>query len=151
MELGCFLNSNLIFHRLQAPSKKRLIEKIAERINQQHPSLDGDLIFERLFARERLGSTALGEGTAIPHCRLELNDIPTKIIGAFVTLEQPIDFDAIDQQPVDLFCFLIAIGKQQQLHLDALASINNIFIDINKRTQLRQCNSVEALVKLLVL
>ena len=85
-------------------SKKRLFETIARIISDDQPSLVYEEVFDQLIAREKLGSTGLGQGIAIPHCRVEHCPQP---LGTLVTLEQPIDFDAPDDQPVDLLFALL--------------------------------------------
>jgi len=73
-------------------------------VAQFYPELDENQIFNNLVARERLGSTGIGQGIAIPHCRLE--DCK-RVVGALLTLSEPIDFDAIDNEPVDLLFVLL--------------------------------------------
>ena len=98
------LAPELTLCKVPASSKKRVLEFIAERIHFQDEILSDTQIFNNLVSRERLGSTGIGEGIAIPHCRLEGLD---RVIGVLMTLEEPVDFDAIDNQPVDLVFALI--------------------------------------------
>ena len=87
-------------------SKKRALEKVATVIAEQVPELEMQDVFEKLVAREKLGSTGFGNGIAIPHCRLEGCSAP---VSALLHLEAPIDYDAIDGAPVDLLLSLIHI------------------------------------------
>ena len=85
-------------------SKKRALEKVATVIAEQVPELEMQDVFEKLVAREKLGSTGFGNGIAIPHCRLEGCSAP---VSALLHLEAPIDYDAIDGAPVDLLFVLL--------------------------------------------
>ena len=87
-------------------SKKRLFETIARVISDDQPSLVYEEVFAQLIAREKLGSTGLGQGIAIPHCRMDACPEP---IGTLVTLEKAIDFDAPDDKPVDLLFALLVL------------------------------------------
>jgi PTS system nitrogen regulatory IIA component len=78
----------------------------------------------QLIAREKLGSTGLGEGIAIPHCRIENCSQPT---GILLTLAEPIDFDSPDNQPVDLVFALLVPAEAHQQHLDTLAGLARLF------------------------
>ena len=87
-----------------ASSKKRVLEQAAEVIASASSDLTSRHLFDQLMARERLGSTGLGEGVALPHCRL---DGTRSIIGAFLHLDSAIDFDSNDGEPVDLIFVLV--------------------------------------------
>ena len=104
---------------LGAASKKRALELAAESIADRHPPLQAEDVFDALMARERLGSTAVGEGVAIPHCRLEGCTEP---VAALVRLATPVDFDAPDSQPVDLLFVLVVPGEAHDEHLQLLAT-----------------------------
>ena len=110
--------------RVAGMSKKRLFEKIAEVISEDQVSLPHNVVLSNLIAREKLGSTGLGAGIAIPHCRV---DNCTHALGTLVTLAEPIDFDAPDGQPVDILFILLVPDEAQQQHLDILASIAGLF------------------------
>ena len=152
MKIGDFLTPELVVHQLSVSSRKKTIESVATLIAERFDYINSYSLFEKLVAREHLGSTALGEGIAIPHCRIDVENVTDSpmIIGAFVVLETPIAFDAIDQKPVDLLFFLVALGEQQQFHLDALAAVNGLLIDADKRQSLRNAADVEGLVKILI-
>lgn len=105
-------------------SKKRLFETVAKIIANDQLSLPQPDIFNQLIAREKLGSTGLGEGIAIPHCRVENCTHP---IGSLITLDSPIDFEAPDDIPVDLLFVLLVPQEAHQQHLDILASIAGLF------------------------
>ena len=101
-------------------SKKRVIETIANLIAQDLPALGARDLFAHLIARERLGSTGIGRGIAIPHCRIE--DC-TGSVGGLITLAQPVDYDAIDNEPVDIVFVLLVPEEAQQAHLQTLAAL----------------------------
>ena len=126
-------------------SKKRLFETIAGIISEDQPSLTYDEVFDHLIAREKLGSTGLGRGIAIPHCRVDNCPDP---LGTLLTLQEPIDFDAPDDQPVDLlFTLLVPAGAHQQ-HLDILANIAQLFSRAEFCRQLREANDNQRLYDL---
>jgi nitrogen PTS system EIIA component len=138
MTLDSIINPQLIFCQLDAVSKKRLFEQFAEQAARLDPSLDTKLIFEGLFTREKLGSTALGNGIAIPHCRIEGAG---SSYAALVTLKTPIDFDAPDGKPVDLLIFLVVSGDATQEHLNMLATISKALSDQDFCARIRGCTS----------
>lgn len=105
-------------------SKKRLFETIARIISEDQVSLPYNLLLSSLIAREKLGSTGLGQGIAIPHCRV---DNCTHAMGTLVTLEEAIDFDAPDGEPVDVLFVLLVPAEAQQQHLDILAGVAGLF------------------------
>ena len=106
------------------PSKKRLFETIAELVCANESLLQYDDILNYLITREKLGSTGLGQGIAIPHCRV---GNCTQPLGALLSLETPIPFDAPDDQPVDLLFVLLVPEEARQQHLDILANIARLF------------------------
>ncbi len=130
--------------KVPASSKKRVLEFIAERIHFQDEILSDTQIFNNLVSRERLGSTGIGEGIAIPpHCRLEGLD---RVIGVLMTLEEPVDFDAIDNQPVDLVFALIVPPKEATSeHLELLSQLAERFNHSTFCARLRQCEDAASL------
>lgn len=117
-----------------ASSKKRVLEQAAEVIATDSSDLTSRALFDQLMARERLGSTGLGEGVALPHCRL---DGLHSIIGAFLHLEGAIDFDSNDGEPVDLIFVLVVPSEAEGAHLDVLRDVARLFGDPTCREQLR--------------
>jgi len=103
-------------------------------------------IFDGLFTRERLGSTGLGDGVAVPHCRITETEADC---CAVVSLEEPISFDAPDNQPVDLLVFLVVSGEACQDHLDRLAIVAKSFSDPDFRQSVRDSRSNEELKSLI--
>ncbi len=127
-------------------SKKRALERLGELIASHHSELTAGAIFDTLIGRERLGSTGLGHGVALPHGRLKQGE---RAIGAFIKLRQGIDFDAIDQQPVDLVFALLVPEHFTDEHLRILAHLAEMFSDEVLCKQLRGANSDRALFECL--
>lgn len=126
-------------------SKKRVFETIARIVSENQPSLVYEDVFALLIAREKLGSTGLGLGIAIPHCRADACEQP---IGALLTLEQAIDYDAPDDQPVDLLFALLVPGEAHQQHLDILANVARLFSQGSFCQQLRNAPDSRTLYEL---
>lgn len=138
MTLDSIIDAGLVFCHLDAVSKKRVFEHFAQQVAELDTALDSQAIFEGLFTREKLGSTALGNGIAIPHCRLPGDGVSH---AALITLAKPIDFDAPDSQPVDLLIFLVVAGDATQEHLNMLATISRALSDTSFCQRLRACQS----------
>jgi PTS system nitrogen regulatory IIA component len=110
---------------LPASSKKRLFEQVGLLFENNH-GIARSLVFDSLFARERLGSTGLGQGVAIPHGRIKgLKDA----LGAFVRLGQPVPFDAPDGKPVNLLFVLLVPEQATEKHLQILSELAQMFSD----------------------
>ena len=123
--------SNIILD-LEVSSKKRMFEQ-AGLIFENNQGLARSLVFDSLFARERLGSTGLGQGVAIPHGRIKgLKDA----VGAFVRLASPVPFDAPDGNPVNLVFFLLVPEQATERHLQTLSELAQLFSDRGLRERL---------------
>lgn len=132
---------------VEGGSKKRTLEILANLIAQDIPTLNADDLFRRLIARERLGSTGLGHGIAIPHCRIENC---TGTVGALIKLAHPVDFDAIDGEPVDIVFALLVPEEATDDHLQILATLAGLFSDTEFRNQLRRATSDEELCQMAI-
>lgn len=143
-QLESLLKPELTLCKAPGVSKKRLFETVASFISRQHPQLRDTDVYNGLLAREKLGSTALGNGIAIPHCRL--SDCNTAIV-ALVTLEQGVDFDAPDGQPVDILFLLLVPEEAQQAHLDILAGLAQLLNEDRFCAQLRAAGDVDELYR----
>ena len=120
MDLSDLISANAILPSLKAKSKKHVLQELSSLAAGLTELTERD-IFDILLQRERLGSTGVGQGIAIPHGKLPgLNGI----IGLFARLQQPIDFEAIDGEPVDLVFLLLAPESAGADHLKALARIS---------------------------
>ncbi|CAA0081260.1 Nitrogen regulatory protein [BD1-7 clade bacterium] len=126
-------------------SKKRTFEFIADRLGQSQPAspcINADNLLEHLNARERLGSTGIGKGIAIPHCRC--SDI-TETIGLLIKLKKPVDFDAPDDQPVDILFVMVVPQDANDQHLQILSSLAELFHQAEFRNQLRKAQTNDEL------
>nr|WP_136251844.1 PTS IIA-like nitrogen regulatory protein PtsN [Ningiella ruwaisensis] len=101
-------------------SKKRIFEIISEIAIKQNPQLDQNEVLSSLLNREKMGSTGIGNGIAIPHGRIEGL---SQIAAIIVTSDEPIEFDAIDNKPVDIFFAILVPNEEAETHLKALAGI----------------------------
>lgn len=131
----------------QCSSKKRLLEFISNFLCEQIEDSQADDIYERLIAREKLGSTAIGEGIAIPHSRLSEC---TDTLGALFVLQDPIDFDSIDRKPVDIVFVLLVPAEATEQHLQTLSMLAQKFNEEDFRQSLRSAKSSEELFNLAI-
>ena len=129
---------------LEGGSKKRLLDQVARLAAQTAPGLGEQEIFDALIARERLGSTGIGEGVAIPHCRLASCDRP---IGLLLRLQEPIEFDAADGQAVDLVFVLLVPEEDPEKHLKTLSHLAALFNEPDFRAQLRKATDPQQLYR----
>ena len=120
--------------KVTAKSKKRVFEVLSETFSSGSSHVTPREIYEHLLARERLGSTALGMGIAIPHCRAHSCNAP---VGVMATLETNLDFDSPDGNPVDLLFALIVPHEAHQDHLDILSEVTKLFSYTKLCDQLR--------------
>ncbi len=116
-----------------ATSKKRLMQDISD-LSEHAYGLNADAVLDALLARESLGPTGVGQGIALPHARLPDLD---RVVGAFVLLDKPIDFAAVDRQPVDIAFALFAPEDAGVDHLKALALVSRTLRDTQVCTKLR--------------
>jgi PTS system nitrogen regulatory IIA component len=141
-----FLAESRIGRGLEIASKKRLLEALARLLAEGCPKLSADTVFERLLERERLGSTGLGHGIALPHSRIKDLAEP---LGAFVSTAQGVDYDAADGEPVDLAFGLLVPDSATEEHLQLLAQLAGRFSDPKVRKGLRDAESPAAMLRLL--
>ncbi len=139
--LATILDTRCTAVDVDVSSRKRALEWVGERVAEVHGELDADEIYDALQARERLGSTGLGEGVAIPHCRTKCTDV----IAVFARLEQAVDFDAPDDAAVDLVFALIVPEEETSLHLTVLSQLSQVFSEPQNLTALRHATTAEAL------
>lgn len=143
-DLQDFLRPGAVVAALVAPTKKSLFAQLAA-IAEQAYGIEPTLVIERLTERERLGSTGFGGGIAIPHGKIE--GLPT-VVGVFARLAHPVDFSAIDDEPVDLIFMLLSPTDAGADHLKALAQVSRILRDRNFIAKLRGAGSDDALLAL---
>jgi len=130
---------------LRVNSKKQALQELAVRAAAMSGRSDRE-IFEVLMQRERLGSTGIGSGIAIPHGKLAKLD---RLFGVFARLERPVDFEALDGQPVDLMFLLLAPEAAGADHLKALARVARLLRDPEVARKLRESRDAEALYAVL--
>ena len=147
MEKPYSLSVNQVQLDFKANSKKKVLERVAELVAIGSPSVSSITIAEGFFARERLGSTNLGFGVALPHTRVA--DL-TQATAAFLRLLTPIDFDNSAQEAVDLIVGLVVPENANETHLQALSQLASCFKDASLREQLRATKSAQTAQKLLI-
>lgn len=146
MHIADFITPERVIWKSKVSSKKRALEEVSGLIAGAQPNLAEMEIFDCLLARERLGSTGLGHGVAIPHGRLKSVTHP---IGAFAVLDKGVDFDAMDGAPVDLVCALVVPLESTEEHLQILASLAALFSDERLRDGMRHASGAEEVYTLL--
>lgn len=147
MNLSSMLAENCTKSAVLFNSKKRILEYIAELAHQQLPDIAEYSILEALTTREKLGSTGIGGGIAIPHGKLKQVTEPLLV---FVVSKESIPFDAIDNQPVDIFCAILIPEQQCQAHLSTLAAIARLLSQKELTKKLRHAETNQQLYQLLL-
>ena len=141
MEVADFVTPATVIIGLHAKDKHRLLDEIA-RLAATALALEPTAILEALLAREALGSTGVGSGIAIPHARIA--GLP-RLFGLLARLERPVDFTAIDDQPVDLVCLLLTPASAAAEHLPALACLSRRLREKGVADRLRAAGDAAAL------
>ena len=145
MEIAEMISPSGVIANLRVTSKKQALQELAKKA-AEITSQPERAIFEVLVERERLGTTGVGNGIAIPHGKLPGLD---RLYGLFARLETPIEFEAIDEQPVDLICLLLAPETAGADHLKALARISRLLRDGTVCKKLRGSETPDAIYALL--
>lgn len=145
MSLADLLNPESVIARLQARSKKQALQELSVAAAAQC-GFDAQSILNKLLDRERLGTTGVGQGIAIPHAK---SQAATNVVGFFARLDQPIDFESIDDRPVDLIFLLIAPETGGAEHLRALARVSRLMRNQELCAKLRGSRDRAALYALL--
>lgn len=147
MNLSSMFAENCTKSAVLFNSKKRILEYIAELAHQQLPDIAEYSILEALTTREKLGSTGIGGGIAIPHGKLKQVTEPLLV---FVVSKESIPFDAIDNQPVDIFCAILIPEQQCQAHLSTLAAIARLLSQKELTKKIRHAETNQQLYQLLL-
>ena len=145
MEINGLISPGTVIASLHATSKKQILLELSRRA----ADLTGEperTIFSVLMKREQLGTTGVGSGVAIPHGKLQSIN---KLYGMFARLEQPVDFQSIDERPVDLIFLLLAPETAGADHLKALARVSRVLRDSKICTKLRGTDTADALYAIL--
>lgn len=145
MTLDGIIDKQSVLASVKAQNKKQLLLELAQAMSAT-VAIDHRVIFETLLKREKLGSTGIGQGIAIPHGK-----VPTlgRVYGLFARLSQPVDFDSVDGQPVDLVFVLLAPEHAGADHLKALAKISRLLRDTSIVAKLRGTADAEGLYAIL--
>jgi len=143
--LASILSPAQVLVRVEVTSKKRAFEEAGLLFEDLH-GLNRALVAESLFARERLGSTGLGHGVAIPHGRIKGLKSP---MAAVFQLDQPIGFDAPDEKPVSLLIFLLVPEASTQKHLEILSEIAELLSDSSLREKIKTCDDAVELHRII--
>ncbi|MFT7413572.1 MAG: PTS system nitrogen regulatory IIA component [Methylophagaceae bacterium] len=141
------INADNISCHNAATSKKRVIENLSQLLAANTDAATADTIFQALFERERLGSTGLGKGVAIPHAR-----IPglTHTIAAMMTLTTPVSYESADNKPIDIACGLLVPENDNDQHLQQLARLVSLFREEETCTKIRQAINAEQIFEILL-
>ena len=140
------LTTDHVRYDIAISSKKRLLEELAGLLSQQKTTLDKDTVCRTLTERERLGSTGIGDGIALPHGRL--NGI-NECIAAAIRLKEPLGFDAPDDKPISLAIALLVPADAAKQHLQILAELARLFHDAERRDKILKAPDTARLVALL--
>ncbi len=144
-ELADIIEARAILPAVKAQGKKQLLQELSQTLGKML-KVDGRIIFETLLTREKLGSTGIGQGIAIPHGKLPSI---TRVQGLFARLVTPIEYDSLDGQPVDLVFVLLAPDHAGADHLKALARISRLLREQDKVAKLRGTATAEGLYAIL--
>lgn len=145
MDLADLIAPEAVFPALKAKTKKQALQELAHRAAKL-TGLDARDVLDTLLQRERLGSTGLGRGIAIPHGRMPMLE---RIVSVFARLEEPIDFEALDDEPVDLIFLLLAPEHAGADHLKALARISRLLREPSSIERLRASKDRAAIYSVL--
>jgi PTS system nitrogen regulatory IIA component len=145
MTLDSLIDRQSVLANVKAPNKKQLLQELSQAMAAR-VAIDHRLIFETLLTREKLGSTGIGQGIAIPHGKLPSI---SRVYGLFARLPQAVDFESVDGQPVDLVFVLLAPEHAGADHLKALAKISRLLRDPAVVAKLRGTEDAEGLYAIL--
>ena len=146
MQLQELISPERIEFSMPVTSKKRLLEQLSTLMHADEPGLDEYAAFQSLLDRERLGSTGIGHGVALPHGRLKGLD---KAIGAFATLEKEVEYDSIDHEPIRMVFALLVPEQATEDHLQLLARIANVLNDNETRENILSAKNKEEIYQYL--
>ena len=146
MNFSNLININQILLNCEAGSKKKSLEIISQLVSDNFSEFTTNEILDSLIQRERLGSTGIGHGVALPHGRLQNC---TEAIGVFISLHEGIDFDAIDREPVRLLFALLVPEDSTEEHLEILAKLAEFFRQEKNRKALEHATSSETVYNIL--
>ncbi|MEE8300044.1 MAG: PTS sugar transporter subunit IIA [Desulfatiglandales bacterium] len=147
MKLSEIFKPQAVILDLKAHDKKGVLEELSQVITEQEKSLNKGTLLQVLLERERLGSTAIGDGVALPHGKLRELD---KLLISFGRSIDGLDFDSIDEQPAYLFFLLLAPENSAGMHLKFLAKMSRMLKDGNFRQRLMGAKTREEIYKIII-
>ncbi len=147
MKLSEIFKPQSVIHDLKAHDKKGVLEELSQVITEQEKSLNKGTLLQVLLERERLGSTAIGDGVALPHGKLRELD---KLLISFGRSIDGLDFDSVDEQPAYLFFLLLAPENSVGMHLKFLAKMSRMLKDGNFRQRLMGAKTREEIYKIII-
>jgi PTS system nitrogen regulatory IIA component len=147
MKFSELINKNYIIPEFKGSTKKQVLEELVEALASNKGEIDKVELLNALLEREKLGSTGIGDGVAIPHGKLNGLD---NIILLFGKSGQGVDFDAIDRKPVCLVFLLVAPADSAGLHLKALARLSRMLREKEFKNSLLMASDTETLLKIIV-
>jgi len=145
MKISDIIDARAVLPQLKSASKKQVLQDVSQHLASL-VAIDQRIIFETLFTREKLGSTGLGQGIAIPHGRIAGLD---HVVGLFAKLANPIVYDSVDGAPVDLIFALLSPEHAGADHLTALAKVSRLLRQPSSLSRLRATNTAEGLYAVL--
>ncbi len=144
MEISDLMGVNCVYANLKANSKKQVLQELS-RLASEAVGVEERSIFDVLLERERLGTTGVGSGVAIPHGKLsDLN----RLYGFFAKLNEPVNFESIDERPVDLVYLILAPEDAGADHLKALAKVSRVLRDEKICSKIRGSDNAESIYSL---
>ena len=146
MKLTDILEEGFIIPQLKAETKRNVLEELVDVFTQRHPDIDASEFLRVLLEREKLGSTGIGGGVAIPHGKVKNFD---HMVVSFGRSEKGIDFDSTDSQRVHLFFLLVAPESSTGFHLKALAKISRLLKDRETRERLLHAETREEIYRII--
>ena len=146
MKLTDILIRDACLPDMRARTKKEALHEMSEALEGCVEGLDGKGLLEELLEREKLGTTAMGDGIAIPHAKLESLD---RLLASFGLSRHGVDFDSVDDKPTHLFFMLVAPGKEGSAHLLTLARLSRLLMSEEFRARLREIQSTDDLFRAL--
>ena len=146
MNIAELVSKDRIVLGVDAASKKKALEYISEILSRDQQDVTAGEVFDCLIGRERLGSTGIGRGIAIPHCRLKGNHTTLAVL---VRLQQGIDYDSIDNKPVDLIFAMVVPEEASEAHLKTLAQLAKMFSNAELVEKLHQADDATAIYDIL--
>ncbi len=148
MKIMDFLSKKSITAEIKSTKKEDVIKEMVDLLISagEVEKANRNKVIDSLMERELLGSTAIGQGIAIPHAK---TDCVSKLVGAFALSKKGVDFDSLDGEPVYIFFLLLAAQDSAGPHLKALARISRLFKDKYFRDNLRKCNDDKDIIKVI--